>query len=107
MVDILSYLRVYKILDDIRDWVEYSSLSQASSSIGTGAPCVYIILPPGLEPLPPPCSVQNVTTVSFQVFTLGTKNILIKITKIFHYQKILTYLLFYKSEIKLRGIGKC
>ena len=53
---------------------QYGSIScLASSSLGTGAPCVYIILPAGLDSLDsldsphPPCSIRNISAVSFKV----------------------------------------
>ena len=50
---------------------QYGSISCfASSSLGTGAPCVYIILPAGLDSLDsphPPCSIRNISAVSFKV----------------------------------------
>jgi len=38
-----------------------------TSSVGSGAPCVYIILPPGLSLQTPDCFATNITHSSFQV----------------------------------------
>ena len=46
----------------------YGSLQcHGVTGLGSGAPCVYIILPPGLAPAPPSCSAANITHSSFQV----------------------------------------
>merc|ERR1719419_905599 len=46
----------------------YGSLyCHGKTGIGSGAPCVYIILPPGLSLEKPDCLAVNITHSSFQV----------------------------------------
>ena len=51
-----------------RTETQYGSMwCSANNSVGTGPPCVYIILPPGLTTYSPACFALNITTRSFQV----------------------------------------
>ena len=62
-------VRSSKVIFTPRSDTAYGSIScQGRSSLGSGAPCLYILLPPGLDtPQPPPCSILNISTVSFKV----------------------------------------
>ena len=51
-----------------RTETQYGSMwCSASNSVGTGPPCVYIILPPGLHSASPACSATNITSTAFKV----------------------------------------